>query len=494
MNRNRSRILKYSSFILALLLLSQLLLSATAASESSQATGGEAGARPHVVMISIDGLVPDYYLTPDKFGLRIPNLRMLKMNGAYANSVEGVYPTVTYPVHTAMVTGTTPAVSGIYNNRIFEDPRQPPTRAWYWYAKDIKSEPLWTAAKRAGLTTAAVSWPVTVGADIDYNVPEVWDPKDMNQSMPVVLAASTRGLIEELQQTAPLPLTNRFGDDTRTLVAEFIIKRYRPNLLLLHLADLDSAQHTHGPFTAEAYATLEKTDAQVGQIIEATKQAGIYDQTSFIIVSDHGFMKIEKQFNPGVALSEAGLIKIENGKVVDWKATVWTSGGSAAIVLRDEEDKETANQVTEIFNRLANASRSPLWRVLDREKLKQIGANPQAFLMLDAAPLYVMGERLSGPLIEDLGKDRRGTHGYLPTRSEMRASLILSGRNVRVGTRIPLTSMLNIGPTAAALLGITLEKAQGSPLSELLKPGIIPPKKKQKAESEKRTYSGVYRT
>src|SRR5712692_7023075 len=132
----------------------------------------------HVIMISIDGLVPDYYLEPARLGLKVPNLVKMKLGGAYAEGVEGIFPTVTYPAHTTMITGVRPAVHGIVQNRIFEAPTDPQTREWYWYADAIKTETLWSMAKKAGLVTATVGWPVTVGANIDYNVPEIFDPKE----------------------------------------------------------------------------------------------------------------------------------------------------------------------------------------------------------------------------------------------------------------------------------------------------------------------------
>src|SRR5262245_50805229 len=130
----------------------------------------------HVILISVDGMPPDYYTAPEKLGLRVPTLTMMKQSGAYADGMEGVYPTVTYPQHTTMVTGLRPAAHGIVQNRVFEAPSEPQTRYWYWYAKALKAETLWTVAKKAGLTTAAVGWPVTVGAEIDYNVSEIYDP------------------------------------------------------------------------------------------------------------------------------------------------------------------------------------------------------------------------------------------------------------------------------------------------------------------------------
>src|SRR5687767_12942107 len=106
-----------------------LCISLLAPSLFGQATAPQQPAQPapirsdtHVIMISIDGLVPDYYTEPARLGLKVPNLVKLKLGGAFAIGVEGIYPSVTYPAHTTLVTGVRPAVHGIIQNRIFEAP------------------------------------------------------------------------------------------------------------------------------------------------------------------------------------------------------------------------------------------------------------------------------------------------------------------------------------------------------------------------------------
>ena len=89
--------------------------------------------------------------------------------GAWAR-VTGVLPTVTYPSHTTLITGVLPAVHGILDNRIF-DPEGLSQQAWYWYASAIKVPTLPGAVKARGLTAAGVSWPASVGMELDYNVP-----------------------------------------------------------------------------------------------------------------------------------------------------------------------------------------------------------------------------------------------------------------------------------------------------------------------------------
>src|SRR5713226_10343079 len=63
---------------------------------------------PILVMISIDGLRPDYITAADAHGAKVPNLRRFLKEGTYAEGVVGVVPTVTYPSHTTLVTGVWP--------------------------------------------------------------------------------------------------------------------------------------------------------------------------------------------------------------------------------------------------------------------------------------------------------------------------------------------------------------------------------------------------
>jgi predicted AlkP superfamily pyrophosphatase or phosphodiesterase len=433
----------------------------------------------YVIMISIDGMVPDYYTAPAQTGLRVPNLTQMKLGGAYADGVEGVYPTITYPAHTTMITGLRPANHGIVQNRIFEAPTAPQTREWYWYADAVKTPTLWSIAKKAGLSTAAVGWPVTAKADIDYNVPEILDPGESPPTAKRTIQYATPDLMQKA--LAASQSTDTTTDGRRTIFSEYIIKEYKPRLMLIHLIDLDSAHHKYGPRTPEALQVAEREDSYIGRIVEATRQAGIFDKTTFIIVSDHGFANIDKKYAPNVTLVKEKLIILdENGKAKDWKAAAWPAGGSCAIVLRDPGDKVTATKVTEIFNRILEKSNGPLNRVLPAAELKRLGAIPEAFLMLEGATGYSFDEALTGSEIRDSGKDYRGTHGYLPTRAEMRASLLLYGAKVKIGSRLSLAKMIDIAPTAGALLGLNLENTEGRIISNLVKANAIPAQSKPK--------------
>src|SRR5260370_4462722 len=91
--------------------------------------------RPAIVLISVDGLKPEYVLQANAHSLKIPHLRRFLSEGTYSSGVHGVVPTVTYPSHTTLLTGVPPAAHGIYANTTF-DPLGKNLGGWYWYAAD----------------------------------------------------------------------------------------------------------------------------------------------------------------------------------------------------------------------------------------------------------------------------------------------------------------------------------------------------------------------
>jgi predicted AlkP superfamily pyrophosphatase or phosphodiesterase len=89
---------------------------------------------------------------------------------------------------------------------------------------------------------------------------------------------------ERLQHTTPAllagPADSIWSADTttdsrRTAVSEYIIKKYKPNLMLIHLIEIDGAHHKFGPRTPQAIEMAEREDGYVARIIEAVKAAGI---------------------------------------------------------------------------------------------------------------------------------------------------------------------------------------------------------------------------
>jgi predicted AlkP superfamily pyrophosphatase or phosphodiesterase len=425
---------------------------------------GQEKPAPLLVMISVDGLRPDYVTAADEHGAKVPNLRKFLREGAYAEGVIGVVPTVTYPSHTTLVTGVWPAKHGIWANTTF-DPLQKNYQGWYWYTEDIRVPTLWDSARTAGRMTASVQWPVTVGANITWDIPEIWragTPEDAK----LIRAVSTKGLLEEAEaEIGPYrggTDTSADGDEVRGKYAIWILEKKHPGLLTLHLTALDHIEHETGPFSEESVAVLDRLDAVIGKVREAGERVAP-GHAIVAVVSDHGFVNYDQQLNLFPVFHEANLFTTnEKGSITDWVAMPWETGGSAAIVLKNPEDQATLGQVRELLNKLAADPANGIDRVLDANELHKRGGYPNASFFVSLKPGWRTGASLTGPVVTKVKPG--GTHGELPDVPELRAAFFVVGPDVPAAKDLGLIDMRDVAPTLAKEAGLALPSADGKPL------------------------------
>jgi predicted AlkP superfamily pyrophosphatase or phosphodiesterase len=423
-----------------------------------------AGPVQHVILVTLDGLLPDAYEHPDAHGLRIPTLRWLVAHGASSDGALSVFPSVTYPSHTSMTTGVFPGGHGINGNRTF-DPLEDDLEGWRWYAEDIQRDPIWRIAERAGLHVGLVHWPVSVGARVTWLVPEYWRAKNDNDRK-LLRALSTPGLLESVA-AEHAGFWSRYAppdvkDEALTDIATHILATGKPNLLQLHLVEVDGAQHHYGLWSAEAIAAIENDDRQLARIFQSLDAIGLSKDTNVIVASDHGFMNVTTTVRPGVLLREAGLVTVNaKGHVADWKATLVVNSGQAYVYVRDPADAATREALRKIFAAQAATPVSGIGRMYEAEEIRAIGGDPAAFLALEATPGYQMGPGYSDAYVEP--STYRATHGYDPRRPEMHASLLLYGSNIGHGT-ISGARLVDIAPTIAEWLGLPMPNVDGKSL------------------------------
>ncbi len=427
-------------------------------------TRAEEQAKPLLVVISVDGLRPEYVTEAEAHGSKVAHLRKLMREGAFAEGVSGVIPTVTYPSHTTLMTGVWPAKHGILGNATF-DPLRKNDQGWYWYAEDIRVPTLWDAAAAAGRTTASIQWPVTVGAKITWDIPEVWragTPEDAK----LLRALSTPGLLKEAEAEIGEYRggidTSGDGDEVRGKYAVWILQKKRPRLLILHLTALDHAEHETGVFSPYSLAILERLDAVIGKVWEAAESIAP-NYTYFAVVSDHGFANCDQQLNLLSAFREAGLFTAdEKGNITGWKAMPWVTGGSAAIVLNDPRDLATLDVVRSLLKKLQADPGNGIDRVLNAEELHGHGGYPNASFFLSLRPGWRTGSSLDGPVVSKVNPG--GTHGELPERPEMRSAFFVDGPGIPAGKNLGVIDMRDIAPTLGKEVGLALPNAEGKAL------------------------------
>lgn len=408
-------------------------------------------ARNKVILISLDGF-PSYALKDPK--LPIPTLRKLIASGTTAPML-GINPTVTWPNHTAMVTGVKADQHGLLaNGTITRTGTWPPVKVEPYVVKEkmVKAPTIYDAAHNAGLTTAQVDWVAIEKAPTITWAFREWAALDgpLEQEM-LAKGALTKDDMEGFSRANIV-----FRDQIWTKAGEYLIREHQPDLLLFHLLTGDSEQHAYGPDTLAAKTALAFLDSCVEKLVNAVHTAGLSDHTTFLIVSDHGFKAYTKQIKPNVALKAAGL---------DKQVFVLPEGGTAFVYI--EPPTDAAKLVPQVRKALEGIE--GLDKVLGVEDYPSLGLphpdkDPQfGHLLLAAKDGYSFSGATGGPVTAEVPQ-QGGSHGYLASESDMNPIFIASGRGVKRGVTLGTVSNLDIAPTIAKLLGLSLPTAKGKVL------------------------------
>jgi hypothetical protein len=374
-----------------------------------------------LLVISVDGMDHRYMRDADALGLKTPNLRKLTREGAWADGVVGVVPTVTWPSHTTMITGVMPDVHGILNN----DRPKEEGGGRYWFRKYMKATPLYDVAKQAGLRTAAVEWPVTVDASIDFLIPEVFEKRGAGMDMEAHEKHSTPGLMEKIATEYPSFPQEWMDDRTRTLAVLYLLKREKPDLLLVHLVDHDEEAHATGPFSKRAKAKLEYVDELIGQMLQALPK-----DMCVAVVSDHGFERVERLADPRELLAQQGV----KGELTIRGTLAWTKDDAVAALLR----RHTGEAAYGIGREIPAGELERLWPAMKGNFIFE----PMEHVQFGKPEPRAVS----------------GSHGYWPLRKDYRATYAMWGPGVK-RERLPEIDMLSIAGRLAAVLRLNFPKS-----------------------------------
>jgi predicted AlkP superfamily pyrophosphatase or phosphodiesterase len=390
------------------------------------AISGVSAQPPHkLLVVSVDGLDWRYLRNRDAMGLAIPNLRRLLRQGQVAQGVIGVFPTITWPSHTSLITGARPDQHGIMGNR------RPQSQGgdYYWTSDLLHVPPLWQCAADHGLTTAAITWPVTVNNTITYDLPEYFKRRNGgSMDLDSIASKATPGLVEAITKMYPSFAQQWMDDRTRTQAVLYLLRIKRPHLILLHLVDLDSEAHDQGPFDKNANAILERSDELIGDMLKALPPD--YD---FALVSDHGFERVDNIANLPVLLGQAGI----TGDIRPMGGVAATGDDAVATYLRGMSAKHEQG----------------IGREVPRAEILQY-APPlkDSVAVFEPMDHFLFGAGKTGPYLTP--PQEKGDHGFWPTRFDYRSVFLLYGPGVKAGS-LPEIQMIDIEAKLASLLGMT---------------------------------------
>jgi len=455
MNRRVLSLLGRASCFLAVLL----------AIGAAPQTPPSAAASRHVVLISLDGF-PSWAL--DDPYLPVPTLRRLAAKGAIAKGMRPVNPTVTWPNHTTLVTGVTPARHGVlYNGLLERDPGVPP-RVEPWLPRDqmVHAPTLYDVAHARGMTTAQVDWvAIQAAPTITWEFPERPAPDGKIAQELVKAGVLTQ---DELETFATRNIIWR--DRIWTEAAAHIIRAHRPNLMMFHLLNLDSTQHRYGPRTPAAMTTMALLDGQVAQIVSAVERAGLASRTTYFVVSDHGFRLVKRLIKLNVALAQAGLLTVQDGKITASQVYAVPEGGSAIVyVTAPDPAGDLAARAKQAITGIEGVEAIVEPTDYARFGLPQPAATDQmGVLFVTPQEGYAFAAPAEGEVVINASEGSLGAHGYPATDPDLSALFLASGARIRPGVTLDVIDNVDVAPTMATVLGLKLANVDGKVLKEIL--------------------------
>ena len=330
-------------------------------------------------------------------------------------------------------------------------------------------ETLWDRAAAAGLRSAAVCWPKTRSAkNLADCVPEFFDQH-------LFESHSTRPLWTELRNAGlPVECYARWSEEFELAalqdwlsleVATWLLRHRPPDLLLLHFLVPDCFQHDHGPGSPEARWALEHVDGILGRYLDALEQTGRADRTDVVVVGDHGFLGSRAIASPNAVLHQAGMVPSDTaGWRGDREARVVSNGGSAHVYVAPGSNRDARlGRLRDVLAQVPGVAAVLEPDVYPDLGLPALSVDPtQGDLMLLAADDWYFDDRTTPE--EEAPEQYRGSHGHLATHPRMLTGLVAAGPGIPEGRRIGEASQLDVAPTVAALLGLTLPAAERPPL------------------------------
>ena len=435
-----------------------------------------------IFVLSMDAMVGEdleYLQTKPNFS------RLFGKDSTRVKRMQTVYPSITYPSHVSIMTGCRPGKHGVFTND--ELTTYSSYTRWHLDSKMVKVEDVFAAAKRAGATTSAIYWPVTgCNPNVDYLLNEYffYDP---NESLEEGFArqGSSPEMLEIVRKNAHLIPNDRENsngqlrrkdefDDFLMACTCDVIRMHKPDLMMVHNSWPDSLRHQYGLFNHHVTAGLDDTDVWLGEIIEAMEEAGTFEDTNFILLSDHGQMDFARRIKVNVLLRRGGFIDVdENGNITAWRAFAQSNGMSATVVLHDPTDKQLYEEVGAYLRRLASEEVWGFTQVQTEEEVRQRYGTYGGFAyMLESDGCTAFGESWKDPLVNPMNLDDyrlgKATHGYHPEKGPQPV-FVARGPAFRPGVVLEDAFTIDEAPTIAAILGQTMPEAEGRVLHELLK-------------------------
>lgn len=359
-------------------------------------------------------------------------------SAAVCTQVKTVFPALTYPAHTTLVTGCMPSLHGIGQNQTYQPGKDAEMRTWYWDEGEVQRETLFQAVKRQGGRCASMLWPVTGKSKaIRWNFPEVLALPGENQVLKMLQYGSAPWILHmELKHGRERVSTHEpHLSDYAVILACDVIRAHQPELTAVHLVDVDEMRHHHGVNSPEARQGMDRMEQRVQRIWDTMQQTPGMEDALLVLVSDHGQADVNRTVELAEALAAAG-----------FEVGVQSNGMSAYLFTQEPQAVEEWL--------LAQKDALGVTHVYSRQELNGLGCIPGPALAVEAAPGVVFADGLPQ------AKREKATHGFGPGHPAENCLLAVRGKGIKPCV-LPAMPMQDVAPTLAGLMGIDLPQAVG---------------------------------
>lgn len=388
--------------------------------------------QPYLVLVSIDGFRHDYL---DRYPGTA--LKALAASGIRARALLPAYPTLTFPNHYSIATGLWPASHGIVANTFpgddpgdwyaYKDPAA--VRDGRWYG----GEPIWVAAERHGMVSAAFYF-VGTEAPVAGVEPSHWHAFDRE-------VPGEARVEQVLAWLAEPPAT-------------------RPHMVTLYFEEVDETSHRYGPGSAESIAAIANVDRYIGRLVDGIDALDVADEVTIIVVSDHG-QSAYRRDTPALVLDE----------VADLRGLTVVDGGSYAFLFAGEASAERLVEVRDAINDAWPHGRAwlkdetpPGWHVATASRFPEliVQADPGHGVIRSRDRYYIM---------------TAGDHGWAPEFTDMHGIFIAAGPRIPRGLLIEPLGVVDLYPMMRDVLNLPPAIVDGDPgvLLPLLAPASRTP-------------------
>ena len=362
--------------------------------------------RPHVVLISFDGMKPEYL---DR--IELPNFQRVMRRGVRSVGMIPTFPSKTFPNHYSIVTGWYAGRHGLVGNSFWDPARNAGYRmadtgavrdsSWY------RGEPIWSTAEKQGMVAGSFFWPGSEAAIAGARPTFVkrYDGRVRNFAR-----------VDTVLSWLRLPEANR------------------PHMITMYFSTTDGAGHEHGPLSAQVDTAAWAVDSALGRLLDGIDQLPIRHRVFLVLVSDHGMSEQSPRWFVGLdtLIDTTGVVALDGGPNVNLHVR---GGVDRARALRDS------------INRRMRHGRAHL-----RDEIP-------ARLHYSADPrvgdiVVIMDEHFTIGRSNRPPREGTATHGWDPSLPSMHAIFVASGPGIPAGKTIPSFENVDVYPWLTELLGL----------------------------------------